>query len=133
MKWKIRQAKDADTAAITALTRAAFEGKPYADGTEANLAERLGEAGARAPPPPPLQMLRPGWLGEAPPQPLPQHLCHYSLRYLRYWTSSGLLEQLRPEREQFSLRYFSCFPLLLREVVPVRSLMDDLWGLQCRC
>ncbi|MCF2903556.1 N-acetyltransferase [Octadecabacter sp. CECT 8868] len=46
MKWNIRQEKDADVAAIAEVTRAAFEGKAYADGDEAELPAKLRDAGA---------------------------------------------------------------------------------------
>ena len=46
MKWKIRQEAAGDEAAIAQVTEAAFAGKPYASGDEADLPERLRDAGA---------------------------------------------------------------------------------------
>jgi putative acetyltransferase len=46
MKWTIRQEKGGDEAAIANVTRAAFEGKSYADGTETDLAGKLRDGGA---------------------------------------------------------------------------------------
>lgn len=46
MKWKIRQEKSGDEAAIADVTRAAFAGKSYADGDEDELPGKLREAGA---------------------------------------------------------------------------------------
>jgi len=46
MKWKIRQEAAGDEAAIAQVTEAAFAGKAYADGDEADLPERLRDAGA---------------------------------------------------------------------------------------
>lgn len=46
MKWKIRQEKTGDEAQIADLTRAAFDGKSYADGTEATIAQVLRDRGA---------------------------------------------------------------------------------------
>lgn len=46
MKWKIRQEAAGDEAAIAHVTKAAFAGKAYADGDEAELPGRLREAGA---------------------------------------------------------------------------------------
>ena len=46
MKWTIRQEKAGDEAVIASVTDAAFAGKTYADGTEANLPAQLRDAGA---------------------------------------------------------------------------------------
>lgn len=46
MKWQIRQEKPGDEAAIADVTRAAFDGKSYADGDEDALAGKLRDAGA---------------------------------------------------------------------------------------
>ncbi|WP_377506345.1 GNAT family N-acetyltransferase [Octadecabacter sp. R77987] len=46
MKWKIRQEAEGDEPAIAQVTAAAFAGKPYADGNEADLPAKLRSAGA---------------------------------------------------------------------------------------
>ena len=46
MRWDIRQEKSGDEAAIAEITRLAFAGKDYADGTEEALPGALREAGA---------------------------------------------------------------------------------------
>ncbi len=46
MKWKIRQETAGDEAAIAQVTAAAFAGKVYADGEEAELPAKLRDAGA---------------------------------------------------------------------------------------
>ncbi len=46
MKWTIRQEKPGDEAAIADVTRAAFEGKSYADGDEDAVAGKLRAVGA---------------------------------------------------------------------------------------
>lgn len=46
MKWKIRQEATRDEPAIALVTAAAFAGKPYADGDEADLPAKLRDAGA---------------------------------------------------------------------------------------
>ena len=46
MKWKIRQEAAGDEVAIAQVTEAAFAGKPYASGDEADLPERLRDVGA---------------------------------------------------------------------------------------
>jgi len=46
MKLKIRQETDADAAAIADVVARAFEGKPFAEESDATLVDRLREAGA---------------------------------------------------------------------------------------
>ncbi len=46
MKWTIRQEKSGDEDAIASVTKEAFAGKAYADGTEAQLPAKLRAAGA---------------------------------------------------------------------------------------
>jgi putative acetyltransferase len=46
MKWKIRQEIEGDEAAITQVVSRAFEGKSYADESDAKLVDALRDAGA---------------------------------------------------------------------------------------
>ena len=46
MKWTIRQEREGDEAAIAAVVRAAFEGKPYADENDEKIVGRLRKNGA---------------------------------------------------------------------------------------